>query len=121
MLAALRMQRIVRAVLGAASGFLIAMALVVAGMPLIPGTHVEVACFVAAALGALIAAVLPVQWIAALAVAVAVAVFLVTFTPVAEGGVYAWIRRDAPPTRAPDAVVVLATTITADGFLDATG
>jgi uncharacterized SAM-binding protein YcdF (DUF218 family) len=46
---------------------------------------------------------------------------MLTFTPLTGDRVQSWIRRDPPPSRPPDAVVVLATTISVDGFLDATG
>ena len=121
MLASLQRERIVRATLGAAVGFLFAIALVAANMPLLPGADVNVACFVSALLGALIALAGPMRWIALLAVVVAIAVFMVAFTPLTAGRVHAWIRRDKPPPSAPDAVVVLATTISVDGLLDATG
>ena len=97
------------------------MALAAANMPLLPGADVAVACVFATVLGALVAAAVPVRWIAVIAAAVALAVYMVTFTPLAAERVHAWIRRDAPPTRAPDAVVVLATTVSVDGLLDATG
>jgi len=121
MLAGLRSERIVHVVLGAACGFLVAMALVVASLPILPGTHLAAACFVAALLGGLIAAFVPVRWIAVLAAVVAVMLFMITFTPLTGDRVHAWIRRDQPPTHVPDAVVVLATTISVDGLLDATG
>ena len=121
MLAALRKERTLRSVLGAACGFLIAMALVASNMPLLPGSDVKTACVVAALLGALIAAAVPVRWIAVIAAAVAVMLLIVTFTPLTGGRVHSWIRRDPPPARTPDAVVVLSTTISVDGLLDATG
>jgi uncharacterized SAM-binding protein YcdF (DUF218 family) len=121
MLAALQRERIVRAVLGAACGFLFAMALVAANMPLLPGADVNVACVVAAVIGAVVALATPIRWIAVLAAVIALGVYLVTFTPMMAGRVHAWIRRDPTPPRAPDAVVVLATTISVDGLLDATG
>ena len=119
--AALQKGPITRAALGAACGFLVAMALVAANMPVLPGSHAEVAALAVALLGALIAVLVPVRWIAALAVAAAVLLFMLTFTPLTAGAVQSWLRRDAPPTSAPDAVVVLSTTISVDGFLDATG
>jgi uncharacterized SAM-binding protein YcdF (DUF218 family) len=121
MIAALQRERIVRAALGAAFGFLVAMALVAANMPLLPGADVGMACFVATVIGAFVALAVPVRWIAVLVAIVAVVVYMVTFTPLTAGRVHAWIRRDPPPTHTPDAVVVLATTISVDGFLDATG
>jgi len=121
MLAAPQNERIVRAVVGAACGFLFAVALVAANMPLLPGADVNVACVVVAILGALIALAVPVRWIAVLAAVVAVLLFMITFTPLTGGRVHAWIRRDPPPTHVPDAVVVLSTTISVDGLLDATG
>jgi len=125
MLAAPQRERVLRAELGASCGFLVAIALVAANMPLLPGSNVNVVCAAAAILGALIALVVPLRWIAGLAAVVAIALFVVTFTPLMAGPVHAWIRRDVPPTRGPppvpDAVVVLATTISNDGFLDANG
>ena len=121
MLAAPQNERIVRAVVGAACGFLFAVALVAANMPLLPGADVNVACVIVAILGALIALAVPVRWIAVLAAIAAVAVYMVAFTPLAAGRVRAWVRRDPPPTHPPDAVVVLATTISTDSLLDATG
>jgi len=121
MLAALRNERLIHAVLGAACGFLAAMALVAASLPILPGANVNVTCIVAAFLGALIASTVPVRWIAVLAALLAVMLFMITFTPLTGARVHAWIRRDPAPARAPDAVVVLATTISVDGLLDATG
>lgn len=121
MLAAQQKHRMTRVALGAACGFLVAMALVAANMPGLPGSNADVAALGVALLGALIAILVPVRWIAALAVAVAVLLFMLTFTPLTARPVQEWIRRDAPPRSTPDAVVVLSTTITVDGLLDATG
>src|SRR5690242_8006443 len=114
MLAALQRERIVRAALGAACGFLVAMALVAANMPLLPGADVGVACMVATVIVAFVALAVPVRWIAVFVAIVAVVVYMVAFTPLTAARVHAWIRRDPPPSRAPDAVVVLATTISVD-------
>ncbi len=121
MLAAHQRQRIIRGALGAACGFLVAMALVAANMPVLPGSHADLAALGVAACGALLAIVIPVRWIAAFVVATAILLFMLTFMPLTAGGVRRWIRRDPPPRSVPDAVVVLSTTITVDGLLDATG
>ncbi|HEV8217365.1 MAG TPA: YdcF family protein [Gemmatimonadaceae bacterium] len=121
MVAGLRNERLGHVVLGAACGFLVAMALVAASLPILPGSNAKATCVVAMLLGALIASTIPVRWIAVLAALVAVMLFMITFTPLTGARVHAWIRRDPPPARAPDAVVVLATTISVDGLLDATG
>ena len=97
------------------------MALVAASMPVLPGSNAELAALGIALAGALVAVLVPLRWIAAVAAVAAVVLFMLTFTPLTAARVHAWIRRDPPPTSAPDAVVVLSTTITVDGVLDATG
>jgi uncharacterized SAM-binding protein YcdF (DUF218 family) len=123
MLAAHQKERITRAALGAAGGFLIAMALVAANMPLLPGSNAQLAALTVSVIGALIAVFVPVRWIAGFAVVGAVLLFWLTFTPLTAERVQSLVRRDPPPESAspPDAVVVLSTNITADGLLDATG
>jgi len=121
MLTAPQKERIAQATLGAALGFLSAIALAVADMPLFPWSSVRTACVVATILGGVIAVFAPVRWVAAVAAFTAVTVFMVAFTPAAAGPVHAWIRRDSLPSASPDAVVALSTTISADGLVDPTG
>jgi uncharacterized SAM-binding protein YcdF (DUF218 family) len=121
MLAIPRKDRMSRAVLGAAAGFLSTMALAAANLPLFPGSNGEMACIVATVIGGLVALTIPVRWIAAFAALAAIIVFTIAFTPMMGGRVHAWVRRDPPPTAVPDAVVALSTTINVDGLVDATG
>lgn len=119
--AGVRKHGTIHAVLGAACGFLVAMALIAANMPLLPGTNVNVVWVIAAILGMVVALIVPVRWIAVVASTVAMLLLILTLTPLTAGRVHSWIRQDPVPTRPPDAVVVLATTISVDGLLDATG
>jgi len=121
MLAALQKGRIAYGVLGAACGFLVAMALVAANMPVLPGSNASAACLILTLLGALIAILVPPTWIAAVVIAVGFALFMLAFTPMTAAPIQAWVRRDSVPGRMPDAVVVLSTTITEDGLVDGTG
>jgi uncharacterized SAM-binding protein YcdF (DUF218 family) len=121
MLAAHQQQRMTRAAIGAACGFLVAMALVAGNIPVLPGSNAQISALTVALFGALIAVFIPMRLVAALAVALAILLFMLTFTPLAAGAVQGWIRKDPPPLSTPDAVVVLSTTITVDGLIDATG
>jgi uncharacterized SAM-binding protein YcdF (DUF218 family) len=121
MLTAPQKERIARATLGAALGFLSAIALAAAELPLFPWSSVSMACVVATILGGIIAVIAPVRWIAAAAALVAVTIFMVGFTPVIASQVHALVRRDSLAAAPPDAVIALSTTISADGLLDQTG
>jgi uncharacterized SAM-binding protein YcdF (DUF218 family) len=118
MLAAFTKERIFRAGTGAVCGFLTAMAIVVSDMPVLPRSSATVAAL--CVIGVLVAVVLPARWIAVAAAVAAFLLFQLTFTPRAAETVQAWVRRDPPPVRKPDAVVALSATITGDGLIDPT-
>jgi uncharacterized SAM-binding protein YcdF (DUF218 family) len=74
-----------------------------------------------ALVGALVAWLAWTRIVAYVAIAVASCVALVTLTPVIDGPVRSWIRRDPLPTAPLDAVAVLSASVNRDGALDVSG
>ena len=109
------------AVVGASIGLLAAMALMLADIPGIPGRLAFAFVVGAATVGALIAVFGGTRIIAYLAVTAALCTAIVTMTPLVDGLVSSWIRRDALPSVPLDAVVVLSSGVNQDGAIDVSG
>jgi len=109
------------AAVGASVGLLAAMALIVAGLPGIPGNHAYAYVLAGAVIGALAGQLEWGRGIASLSVAVAMVAALLTLTPLLDHTITSWIRSDELPPTPLDAVVVLSSSVNRDHVLDASG
>jgi len=109
------------AVVGASTGMLAAMALLLADIPGIPGQASFAFIAIVTIAGALVAALGATRIIAYGGVTVALCTAIVTMTPIVDGPVSSWIRRDPLPSAPLDAVVVLSSGVNQDGALDVSG
>lgn len=109
------------AIVGASVGLLGAFALIVVGLPGIPGNHANAYLLAGTVIGALAGQF---QWGRAVAhacVIVAIVAALLTLTPLLDHTITSWIRRDELPPTPLDAVVVLSSSVNRDGVVDASG
>lgn len=107
--------------IGASVGLLAAMALIVAGLPGIPGNHANAYLLAGAVIGALAGQLEWTRGISFVCVAIAIVAALLTLTPLLDHTIASWIRRDELPSTPLDAVVVLSSSVNRDGVLDASG
>jgi len=113
--------RLRQAIVGASIGLLVATALTVSDIAGIPGNYAGANLVSGIVIGALIGWFERARVVAYLAVAAAIAVAVVTLTPILDRPTHALIRRDSLPTAPLDAVVVLSSSVNRDGVLDASG
>ena len=109
------------AIVGASVGLLAAMALIVVGLPGIPGNHANVYLLAGAVSGALAGQLERGRSIAYASVVVAIIAALLTLTPLLDHAITSWIRSDGLPSTPLDAVVVLSSSVNRDQVLDASG
>jgi uncharacterized SAM-binding protein YcdF (DUF218 family) len=110
-----------RALVGTSIGFLAATAVIVAGIPGIPGGHAGLCLTGCVASGALVGWFDWTKVVAYATLVAAIVVGVVTMTPLVDRPVAAWIRRDTLPSTPLDAVVVLSSSVNRDGVLDVSG
>jgi uncharacterized SAM-binding protein YcdF (DUF218 family) len=110
-----------RALVGASIGFLVATGLFLIDLPGIPGSHPTAYVVGGVVIGALVGQFEWTRVAAYLTLATAIVMALLTLTPVVDGPVKSWIRRDSLPTTPLDAVVVLSSSVNRDGVLDVSG
>lgn len=110
-----------RAILGASAGLLVAIAVIVAEIPGIPGSHADAYVVAGVVLGACVGWLAWIRVAAYSGLVAAIAVALVTLTPIIDRPVARWIRRDSLPVGPLDAVVVLSSSVNDDGVLDVSG
>jgi uncharacterized SAM-binding protein YcdF (DUF218 family) len=108
-------------IVGASIGLLASFALIVAGIPGVPGSHASLYLAIGLVIGALVVLLGWTRFAAYLVVVVAVATALVTVTPIVDRPVASWIRHDTLPSAPLDAVVVLSSSVNRDGVLDVGG
>jgi uncharacterized SAM-binding protein YcdF (DUF218 family) len=106
---------------GASVGLLAAVAYRAGDFPGALGGHAYAFIGMAAISGALIGLFVRTPILTAVAIVLAALTALVTLTPVLRGPVHDWIRHDTLSAAPLDAVVVLSSTVNADGVLDAAG
>jgi uncharacterized SAM-binding protein YcdF (DUF218 family) len=106
---------------GASTGLLVATALIIAGIPGIPGNHAGAYLVVGVMIGAVAGQFEWTRLIAYASLVAAVALATVTLTPIIDGPVSSWIRHDTLPPSPLDAVVVLSSSVNRDGVLDVSG
>jgi uncharacterized SAM-binding protein YcdF (DUF218 family) len=106
---------------GASTGLLVATALIIAGIPGIPGNHPGAYLVVGILIGAVVGQFEWTRLVAYASLVAAVALAAVTLTPIIDGPVLSWIRRDTLPSSPLDAVVVLSSSVNRDGVLDVSG
>jgi uncharacterized SAM-binding protein YcdF (DUF218 family) len=106
---------------GASTGLLVATALIIAGIPGIPGKHPGAYLVVGIMIGAVVGQFEWTRLVAYASLATAVALAAVTMTPIIDGPVSSWIRHDTLPPSPLDAVVVLSSSVNRDGVLDVSG
>jgi uncharacterized SAM-binding protein YcdF (DUF218 family) len=106
---------------GASTGLLVATALIIAGIPGIPGNHPGAYLVVGILIGALVGQFEWTRLVAYATLVAAVALVTVTMTPIIDGPVSSWIRHDTLPPAPLDAVVVLSSSVNRDGVLDVSG
>jgi len=110
-----------RALIGASIGFLVATAVSLIDLPGIPGSHSTVYAVAGVVIGALVGQFQWTRAVAYLTLATTIMVAVLTLTPVVDGPVGSWIRRDSLPTTPLDAIVVLSSSVNRDGVLDVSG
>jgi uncharacterized SAM-binding protein YcdF (DUF218 family) len=98
-----------------------ATALIIAGIPGIPGNHAGAYLVVGVMIGAVAGQFEWTRLIAYASLVAAVALATVTLTPIIDGPVSSWIRHDTLPPSPLDAVVVLSSSVNRDGVLDVSG
>ena len=106
---------------GASSGLLAATALIIAGIPGIPGNHPGAYLTVGIVIGTLVGQFEWTRLVAYASLVAGVAVAAVTLTPSIDRPVLSWIRHDSLPPTPLDAVVVLSSSVNRDGVLDVSG
>lgn len=109
------------ALFGAATGMLVVMAFALTDMPLSDGGPMLAAVFLGALAGAAIGGFGLGKVAGWIAVVVAVVAGLLILTPLLDGTIERWVRRDPMPAQPLDALVVLSAGVTNSGRLDRAG
>ena len=105
-----------RAILyGAACGAIGGYLCIIGGLPVLSG-HVALTLVGGIVIGG-VAALVP-RIAGPIGVAVALLLVMLSFTPVMQGPVQSWVRRDSLPEGRLDAVVVLSSSVSADSLID---
>jgi uncharacterized SAM-binding protein YcdF (DUF218 family) len=109
------------ALFGAAAGALVMIALALSGIPLHSGRPTILAVLLFTVTGAVLGSFGSPRLIGWTAVAAAGVAALLTLSPMLDGRIERWVRRDAIPAQPLDGLVVLSSGMTATGRLDPEG